>query len=223
MPGKLQVLCPVSPRPGSSPLPPPNMHICQGQFHWHNAQFPKPAKTSDGVLQRDFHLGGFGEIQAKLVHVFRRGFFETGGCPFQSGDVLTPLTSEHSPAQALPTAALLVLAVGTACTEQILDPGWGQPGACQDPGDISACAAHGACTSTAQVSFVADMELLLHSGRRDHPNHTIHPCPGPPAPRTDTCVFFNTVINCVYISPLQEFCSEHRGCPSKYRFSPCVG
>lgn len=73
------------------PLPPPHMHICQGQFHWHNAHSPKPAKTSDGVLQRNFHFSGnvrgLGrpsmQIPARLVHVFKRLFFETGGCPFQ--------------------------------------------------------------------------------------------------------------------------------------------
>lgn len=82
----------------AAPLPPPPMHICQGQFHWHNAHFPKPAKTSSGVLQRNFHFSGnvrgFGEIQAKLVHVFRKLFLKLEAAHFSAGDVLTPLTSD---------------------------------------------------------------------------------------------------------------------------------
>lgn len=95
------------------PLPPPHMHICQGQFHWHNAQFPKTAKPSRGALQRKFSLQlkrqRFGrlsmKIQAELVHVFRRLFLKLEAAHFSAGDVLTPLTPDTPGAQPSPGSA----------------------------------------------------------------------------------------------------------------------
>lgn len=205
------------------------MHIRQGQFHWHNAHFPKPAKTSDGVLQRNSHfignvrgLGRFSmQIPARSVHVFRRLFLKLEAAHFSAGDVLTPLNSgtlltcpsPGSSAQALPMAVLLLLAVGTVCMEHIMDTGL-MPAWCLTASwNISACGAYGASELHQHSSgLLWDRHETPAPCWQEGPSQhfhvastppSIHPSlpRTPPAPLTDSCVFFNRLLNCDYVLP----------------------